>query len=92
MIHELFARNLKKYRKLAGHTQVKLAKLCGVSVSLIAHIETNGCHASMDLVEKVCIALEIEPVKFFETEKKHFCLENTDMPLIKDSTEFQDKT
>lgn len=66
MVHELFAMNLKKYRKSAGYTQVKFAQLCGVSVSLIAHVETHGCHASMDLLEKACIVLELEPAKLFE--------------------------
>lgn len=66
MIHELFARNLKKHRKLAGYTQVTFANACGVSVSLIAHIETNACHASMVLVQKVCTVLELKPVQFFK--------------------------
>lgn len=66
MVHELFAKNLKKYRKLAGYTQVTFAQLCGVSVSLIAHVETNGCHASMDLLEKVCNVLQLDPMKLFE--------------------------
>jgi len=66
MIRELLAKNIKKYRKRSGLTQKHFAELCGVSSSLIAHIETQSCTPSIAFLEKVCAVLQIQPIQLFE--------------------------
>lgn len=66
MICELLAKNIKKYRKRSGLTQKRFAELCGVSSSLIAHIETQSCTPSVTFLEKTCAVLKIDPIQLFE--------------------------
>ncbi|MGI5174605.1 helix-turn-helix transcriptional regulator [Treponema sp. OMZ 840] len=66
MIREILAKNIKKYRKRSGLTQNRFAELCGVSASLVAHIETKGCNASIAFLEKACTVLKIAPGQLFE--------------------------
>jgi len=65
MIRDVLAVNIKKYRKKAGLTQERLAELCGVSSSFIAHIETKSCNASIAFLEKACSVLNIDPLHLF---------------------------
>ncbi|WP_428769922.1 helix-turn-helix transcriptional regulator [Treponema sp. HNW] len=67
MIRELLAQNIKKHRKRSGLTQKRFAELCGVSSSLVAHIETQSCTPSIAFLEKACGVLKIHPKRLFES-------------------------
>lgn len=69
-IYEQIARNIKKYRKLAGITQAVLAEKVGVSHEFIRRIESKkGIKTfSVDTVWKISIVLNIEPGKLFELD------------------------
>ena len=62
---KVFAWNMKKYRKKRGLTQEKLAEILGTATSYIGEIEINTGNPSMDMVERIAKALNIEPFRLF---------------------------
>jgi len=69
-IYEQIARNIKKYRKLAGITQAVLAEKVGVSHEFIRRIESpKGIKSfSVDTIWKISLVLNIHPGKLFEID------------------------
>ncbi len=68
-LYYVVARNIKKQRKLKGWTQVKLALKSNISVDYLKKIEAkSGCDKqfSLDTVEKIARALEIDVRVLFE--------------------------
>jgi transcriptional regulator with XRE-family HTH domain len=60
-----FAFNMKKYRKKRRLSQMKLAELLDTSTSYIGEIEINSRVPSMDMVERIAKALNVEPFRLF---------------------------
>ena len=73
-IYEQIARNIKKYRKLAGITQAVLAEKVGVSHEFIRRIESKkGIKSfSVDTIWKISLALNIDPGLLFEIDIDDF--------------------
>jgi len=64
-LREIFAHNLKKKRKKCGLSQAKLAEMVNVSTHHIATIETARNYPTLDLVERMANALDIEIYELF---------------------------
>jgi len=62
---KIFVYNMKKYRKKRQFSQMKLAEMLNTSTSYIGEIEINRKIPSLDMVEKIANALEIEPFRLF---------------------------
>jgi transcriptional regulator with XRE-family HTH domain len=62
---KIFVFNMKKYRKKGGLSQMKLAEILNTSTSYIGEIEINRKVPSMEMVEKIAKALNIEPFRLF---------------------------
>jgi transcriptional regulator with XRE-family HTH domain len=62
---KVFAFNMKKYRKKKRLSQMKLAELLDTSTSYIGEIEINSRVPSMDMVERIAKALNVEPFRLF---------------------------
>jgi len=62
---KVFAYNMKKYRKKRRLTQEKLAEILDTATSYIGEIEINNGNPSMDMVERIARALDIEPFRLF---------------------------
>ena len=73
---QVFAFNMKKYRKKGRISQMKLAEMLNTSTSYIGEIEINNKYPSMEMVEKIAKALNIEPFRLFLDDKNRFS-ENT---------------
>ena len=65
---KIFIFNLKKYRKKRQLSQMKLAEMLETSTSYIGEIEINRKIPSLNMVERIANALEIEPFKLFMDE------------------------
>lgn len=68
-LYYIVAQNIKKYRKLKGWTQVKLAMESNISVDYLKKIETkSGCNKqfSLDTIQKIANALDIDVKNFFD--------------------------
>ena len=64
-LRDIFAHNLKEKRRNCGFSQAKLAEMVNVSVHHIATIETARNYPTLDLVERMANALNIEIYELF---------------------------
>jgi transcriptional regulator with XRE-family HTH domain len=67
-IKDVFIRNLKKYRKARGISQMRLAELCDSSTGYIGQIEIGNKFPSIGMIEKMSGVLEIKPYLLFLDE------------------------
>jgi len=67
-LERLFIQNLKKWRKIIGLSQKKLAEKCNVAHAYIRQIECGNRYPSFALIGKISDALEIEPYQLFYDE------------------------
>jgi transcriptional regulator with XRE-family HTH domain len=61
-----FGRKLRSLRRLNELTQFQLAEQVGCSTEYISRIERGLVSPSFDLIEKICLALRIEPKLLFD--------------------------
>ena len=66
-----FASNVKHYRKIRGYSQENLAELSGLHRTYISSLEREKRNISIENVEKIAKALEIEPYLLFVKEKSN---------------------
>ncbi|MDR0473095.1 MAG: helix-turn-helix transcriptional regulator [Treponema sp.] len=66
---KVFVFNMKKYRKKRRLSQMKLAEMLNTSTSYIGEIEINSKIPSMQMVEKITNALNVEPFRLFVDDK-----------------------
>jgi transcriptional regulator with XRE-family HTH domain len=64
-IQEIFAHNLKEKRRNCGFSQAKLAEMVNVSTHHIAMMEIARNYPTLDLVERLAKALNIEIYELF---------------------------
>jgi len=62
---KVFIFNMKKYRKKRQLSQEKLAEMLSTSTSYIGEIEINNKVPSLEMVERISKALNIEPFRLF---------------------------
>lgn len=69
-IYEQIAKNIKKYRNIAGISQAELAERVGVSHEFIRRNESKKGRKSfsVDTIWKISVALNINPGLLFEIE------------------------
>ena len=60
-LQHIFVENLKHYRSKRGVSQAKLAELCDLSSGMIGKIEAHLTSPSLQTIERISIALEIDP-------------------------------
>ncbi len=64
-IVKVFANNLKKYRKAMGVSQEEFAEKCGLHRTYISAIECYRRSISLENIQRIADALEIETYKLF---------------------------
>lgn len=69
-IREIFALNLKAYRKAKGLSQEELAHLAGIDRTYVSLLERRIYSASIDVVQQLATALEIEPDELLKPPRK----------------------
>ena len=69
-IYEQIAKNIKKYRNMAGITQAELAERVGVSHEFIRRNESKKGKKSfsVDTLWKISLALDINPGLLFDID------------------------
>ena len=60
--------NIKERREQLGISQKELAEKVGISQSFLCDIEQGSSKPSIDTALKIAEALNIDDIKFFETE------------------------
>lgn len=69
-IVQVFGLNLKKYRTNRGFFQEKFAEICGMHRTYISAIECFRRSISLENIQRIADALEIEPYKLLMEEDK----------------------
>jgi transcriptional regulator with XRE-family HTH domain len=66
---KLLSKNMKKYRRLLGISQMALAEKVGCSTTLIGNIEINKRFPSADNINRIARALEVTVVDLFSEQE-----------------------
>jgi len=69
-IRDVLAENMKAYRNARGFTQANLAEEVNTSTHYIGMIETKNKFPSPEMIERIALALGIDTVDLFATDKK----------------------
>jgi len=59
--------NIKKYRKIRGLTQEKLAEALGMEIKSLSLIETGNCFVSSKTLAKLSEFLRVSPAELLES-------------------------
>lgn len=78
-IQECLARNIKFYRKELGISQMGLAERAGTAANYIALIEVGKSFPSLQMLEKIAGALEVDALDLFDKD----CLKTIDSKHLK---------
>jgi transcriptional regulator with XRE-family HTH domain len=65
-LRRIVARNLKQLRQERGLTQEELADLAGLNRNYVGMIERQENAATVDTLEELAKALQVEPVRLLE--------------------------
>ena len=68
LIH-IFAMNVRKYRMDKGLSQEALADLAGLHRTYISAVERERRNISIDNIENIAAALDVEPFLLFQNNK-----------------------
>lgn len=69
-IREIFAQNLKKYRRLRGISQEELAHLADIDRTYVSALERKVYSASLDVVASIAKALDVEASELLAKVRK----------------------
>ena len=70
-IIEVFGTNVRKYRSKLGISQERFAEKCGLHRTYISDIECFRRSISLDNIQKIADALEIDTYLLFMEDKNH---------------------
>jgi transcriptional regulator with XRE-family HTH domain len=68
-LRDVFARNLRRLRHAKGFSQEELASRASISREYLGSLERSGYAASIDVIEGLAAALQVEPVHLLERSK-----------------------
>ncbi len=69
-LREIVARNLRRLRRAKGLSQEELADRAEIDRNYVGMLEREQHAATIDMLEKLAIVLEIDPVAFFERTER----------------------
>jgi len=87
-LQQIFMTNLRKRRKQLKYTQEKLAELCNTDPCYIRQIEIGRRFPSLQYIERIAKALNIQPYRLFYDETED---ENTEILTMPDNKKEQIK-
>lgn len=64
-------KNLRAYRELRGYSQEELADKAEINEKYYGRVERNESCPTIDMLEKICNALDIDIIEFFLYELSH---------------------
>jgi len=68
-LRKLLGSNIKTYRNVCGISQAKLAELSDTATNYISAIEAGRRFPSVEMLEKIALALKIDTTELFSLEK-----------------------
>ena len=77
----LFAQNVKIHRTRLGVSQVELAHAAGLGRNTVPNIETKAVNVRLDTVNRLAIALDIDPCLLLTPASSRFAIGYSQRPL-----------
>lgn len=87
-LQENFINNLRRIRKDKKITQEKLAELCQTETSYIGQIEIGKRFPSINLIEKMAVALDVPAYVLFKENKSNLLTQEEIEKLGEKTSEF----
>lgn len=87
-LQENFINNLRRIRKDKKITQEKLAELCQTETSYIGQIEIGKRFPSINLIEKIAVALDVPAYVLFKENKSNLLTQEEIEMLGEKTSEF----
>lgn len=69
-IQRILAENVKKYRSLAGLSQEKLSRLCGLHYSYVGRLERSSGNPGLDTMKQLADQLGVTVVDLLSPNKR----------------------
>ena len=69
-LREIVARNLRRLRHAKGLSQEELADRAEINRNYVGMLEREQHAATIDMLEKLAVVLDIDPVAFFERAER----------------------
>ena len=67
-LRAILARNLRMLRQAKGLSQEELAARAEVTSNYISSLEREEYAASVDVIERLAVALDVQPAAFFASD------------------------
>ncbi len=67
-LRRILARNVLRRRKALDLSQEELADLAGMDRTWLSQLETTKAAVSIDIIEKIARAFEVDPAELLRTE------------------------
>jgi len=67
-LKDIFSNNVRKYRIERNLSQEKLAEIAGVHRTYIGSVERGERNITINVMEKICNALNMNIINFFQKE------------------------
>lgn len=81
-IKKLFGQKLKYVREQKGYTQEKFAEKIDISSRALSSIECGKNFVSSDTLQKICVALQINPKVLFDFDFPYMAAEDMKKELL----------
>jgi len=78
-LRQLLGTNIKIYRNACGISQSKLAERVDTATNYISAIEAGRRFPSVEMLEKIALALEIDTPELFSVENVQFSIEKREI-------------
>lgn len=75
-LREIVARNLRRLRHAKGLSQEELADRAEINRNYVGMLEREQHAATIDMLEKLALVLDIDPVAFFERPEQQGATED----------------
>jgi transcriptional regulator with XRE-family HTH domain len=67
-LREIVAGNLRRLRHTKGMSQEELADRAGIDRNYVGKLEREENAATVDMLEKLAVVLDIDPAEFFQRQ------------------------
>lgn len=75
-LREVVARNLRRLRHAKGLSQEELADRAGINRNYVGMLEREQHAATVDVLEKLALVLDLDPVVFFHRPERQSARED----------------
>ena len=77
-LKQTVAENIRRLRLERGYTQKSLSELTEINRNHVGMIERQECSPTIDILEKIANALEVDPISLFEVETLLIAVSDTE--------------